>query len=132
MGAPFDARPDLFPSHWLAISRSTFLDILKTRYDNISPSPSLSDGVLEPSTSCSHAPSNDLFRDPKLVGEVHPPQAKSFTVEDELREYLKRPRYLPPIGSDLSPLPWWKKHEKDFPRIARCARDILAIPGESD
>ena len=56
-------------------------------------------------------------------------EVEVFTVEDELNKYMKEPRYVPSIGADSSPLVWWKANARFYPRLARCARDILAIPG---
>lgn len=131
MGTPFERRPDLFPPDWVAVSRGKFLEILKTQYDNI---PTESTSAVSSSDALAPPPptaSDDLFRDPDLVGEDPIPDLEAFTVEDELREYLKKPRYVPPTGSDSSPLIWWKEYEKQFPRLAQCARDILAIPGKT-
>jgi hypothetical protein len=84
MGSTFDLRQDVFPPNWVAISCAKFLDILKAQYDTTaSPSDSMASS-LDSTTSSSHAASNDLFRDPKLVGEAPASQAESFTVEDEL------------------------------------------------
>jgi hypothetical protein len=47
--------------------------------------------------------------------------------EDELYQYLNmKPKRLE-HNADL--LSWWCKHEKDFPRLAPIACDVLAIPG---
>lgn len=52
----------------------------------------------------------------------------TYTLEDEVRAYLREPLYRPTGGSP-SPLPWWKVNASRFPRLARFARDVLAIPG---
>jgi len=36
-----------------------------------------------------------------------------------------------PIDKHMSPLFWWKAHEKQFPRLAMLARKYLACPGSS-
>lgn len=130
MGAPFALWPSLFPSDWLAVSRTRFIEILKAKYDDQMASSSPITSSSAPSTSQSQTRTNDLFRNPKLVGTAFATETEVYTVEDELNKYLKEPRYVPPVGVDSSPLLWWKVNARHYPRLARCARDILAIPGE--
>ncbi|KZT31220.1 hATC-domain-containing protein [Sistotremastrum suecicum HHB10207 ss-3] len=46
--------------------------------------------------------------------------------DDEIKTYLREGR-----AKKVNPLEWWKKNKKEFPRLARMARDFLAIPGSS-
>ncbi|XP_066598831.1 uncharacterized protein [Prorops nasuta] len=46
---------------------------------------------------------------------------------DELEEYLSQPR----VGCNEDILQWWKRHEIQFPVLAKMARDYLAIPATS-
>ncbi|OAJ42404.1 hypothetical protein BDEG_25855 [Batrachochytrium dendrobatidis JEL423] len=49
---------------------------------------------------------------------------KKLTPTLQLEEYLN----IPVAGSRQDPLEWWKRHESDFPLLAKMARDYLAIP----
>jgi hAT family C-terminal dimerisation region len=131
MGTTFDLHPALFPSSWLALSRAKFIEMLETQYDDIPASAGTSNTSLAPPEPHLQSRSDDLFRNPKFVGTASAnDRLETFTIEDELRKYLKEPRYIPPIGTNSSPLLWWKANARFYPRLARCARDILAIPGE--
>jgi hypothetical protein len=127
MMALFEQNPDLFSANWLASSWTDFIAILKDQYD---------DQPYKTNTSSSDmlelegdGDSDDLFHNPLLVGAAPASATTSFTPEDELRKYLKEPRYIPEKGADQSPLLWWKLHARFYPRLAHCARDVLAIPG---
>lgn len=47
--------------------------------------------------------------------------------EDELNTYLNEERAL----ATVNVLQWWKDHQKQFPNLAKMARDYLAIPATS-
>ena len=47
--------------------------------------------------------------------------------EDKLQLYLS----LPNLDGQIKPLQWWKMHELQYPRLARMARDYLAISATS-
>ena len=47
-----------------------------------------------------------------------------LSASDELASYLADPR------TRIDALDWWKINEGLFPRLARMARDFLAIPGK--
>jgi hypothetical protein len=78
----------------------------------------------------------------KFNEEEHSNQAESdYLVPDEVRRYFDLPPWAGLFGEDgyvdensidlLNPLDWWRKHEDEFPVLARMARDILAISGSS-
>ena len=52
---------------------------------------------------------------------------ESEDIPDEVRRFLK----IDSLGMDANPLAWWKMHEKEYPVLAKMARDILAIPASS-
>jgi len=121
----FTSNQDLFPTHWLDRCRDKFIEILKQNYDDMDPAKTAN--MTSPPT----APLNetdDLFSDPSLVDQSAE-DASGNSIEDELGRYLNDGRYKPGPGEDKSPLRWWKDNERRFPRLARCARDVLAIPG---
>ncbi|KAE8231232.1 hypothetical protein CF326_g3756 [Tilletia indica] len=49
---------------------------------------------------------------------------------DEIEKYLN-PSNAPWRDTDQSPLKWWKDNQELFPRLAKLARIVLAIPGSS-
>jgi hypothetical protein len=49
------------------------------------------------------------------------------TAEQELQEYFT----LPSLSMATNTLHWWKANQKDFPRLARMAREFLATPATS-
>jgi len=126
MMALFGQHSDLFPADWLASSWTEFITMLKDQYDDKCTN---TNTVTSDSSEPNDDTGDDLFRNPLLVGVAPTEATTSFTPEDELRKYLKEPRYIPEKGADQSPLLWWKLHAKHYPRLARCARDVLAMPG---
>ncbi|KAK3246248.1 hypothetical protein CYMTET_44206 [Cymbomonas tetramitiformis] len=64
------------------------------------------------------ADSDDAFEEEATVVEVS---------SDELDSYL----LLPDVPPDIPLLEWWKGHAKDFPILARMARQFLAVPASS-
>ena len=63
--------------------------------------------------------------------DAPPPEAntekRKQTAEEELRAYLA----LPQESMSVDTLKWWKINEKIYPRVARMARQILAVPATS-
>ncbi|KAG5754565.1 hypothetical protein H9Q70_002810 [Fusarium xylarioides] len=53
-------------------------------------------------------------------------QRPSPANRDEVKEYLEEPIYEDDEVED--PFEWWRQREKDFPRLARMAYDLLSIP----
>ncbi|RKK06470.1 hypothetical protein BFJ65_g18667 [Fusarium oxysporum f. sp. cepae] len=53
-------------------------------------------------------------------------QRPSPANRDEVKEYLEEPIYEDEEVED--PFEWWRQREKDFPRLARMAYDLLSIP----
>ncbi|GKU14095.1 unnamed protein product [Fusarium langsethiae] len=53
-------------------------------------------------------------------------QRPSPANRDEVKEYLEEPIYEDEAVED--PFEWWRQREKDFPRLARMAYDLLSIP----
>ena len=47
--------------------------------------------------------------------------------EEEVNKYLA----LPQGSMSVNVLEWWKLHEKEFPRVARMARQSLSVPATS-
>ena len=47
-------------------------------------------------------------------------------IEDEVNRYISQP-----VDRKVKPLEWWKSHEVLYPRVARLAKEILAIPASS-
>jgi hypothetical protein len=56
---------------------------------------------------------------------------KRHGVDVENRSEVERYLADPPADPDEDVLEWWKHHAKDYPRLARIARDYLAIPATS-
>ena len=59
-------------------------------------------------------------------------QARSFyvdvdSVEAELNVYTR----VQQVPLDTDPVMWWKQHVQEFPRLARMARQHLAVPATS-
>jgi hypothetical protein len=48
-------------------------------------------------------------------------------VEAELNAYTR----VQQVSLDTDPLMWWKQHVQEFPRLARVARQYLAVPTTS-
>ncbi|CAB4430555.1 unnamed protein product [Rhizophagus irregularis] len=72
------------------------------------------------------------------VASVNPPsktnilanhiyKKRKFVQSDELDNYLSSP----PANIETDTLLYWKLHEKEFPNLAKMARDYLAVPGTS-
>ena len=53
--------------------------------------------------------------------------AATVPEEDELTKYLR----LPVEGADCDVLKWWKDNRKDFPHLAKMAREFLATPAST-
>jgi hypothetical protein len=53
-------------------------------------------------------------------------QRPSPANRDEFKQYLEEPIYEDKAVED--PFEWWRQGEKDFPRPARMAYDLLSIP----
>jgi hypothetical protein len=49
------------------------------------------------------------------------------SVEAELNAYTR----VQQVPLDTDPLMWWKQHVQEFPRLARMARQHLAVPATS-
>lgn len=47
--------------------------------------------------------------------------------EDEFSKYLGLPR----VGAEVDLLVWWKEHQKEFPIMAKWARQFLATPAST-
>jgi hypothetical protein len=48
----------------------------------------------------------------------------SVNGETELNAYMR----VQQVSNDTDPLMWWKKHQQEFLRLARMARQYLAVP----
>ena len=51
----------------------------------------------------------------------------SVNGETELNAYMR----VQQVANDTDPLMWWKQHQEEFPRLARMARQYLAVPTNS-
>ena len=51
----------------------------------------------------------------------------SVNGETELNAYMR----VQQVVNDTDPLMWWKQHQEEFPRLARMARQYLAVPASS-
>jgi hAT family C-terminal dimerisation region len=51
----------------------------------------------------------------------------TLSVEDELNAYM----HVQQVSTKVDPLLWWKQHQGEFPRLARMARQYLAVPATS-
>ena len=51
----------------------------------------------------------------------------SVNWETELNAYMR----VQQVANDTDPLMWWKQHQEEFPRLARMARQYLAVPARS-
>ena len=51
----------------------------------------------------------------------------SVNGETELNSYMR----VYQVSNDTDPLMWWKQHQQEFPRLARMARQYLAVPASS-
>ena len=51
----------------------------------------------------------------------------SVNGETELNAYMR----MQQVANDTDPLMWWKQHQEEFPRLARMARQYLAVPASS-
>ena len=51
----------------------------------------------------------------------------SVNGETELNAYIR----MQQVTNDTDPLMWWKQHQEEFPRLARMARQYLAVPASS-
>ena len=49
------------------------------------------------------------------------------TAEEELTMYMG----VQQVSSQDDPLMWWKEHENEYPRLARMAKEDLAVPATS-
>lgn len=124
----FENNPNEFPDAWLTSMRLESLSWMKQDSAPIS-TPSTTHPTLSTAANTETNDSDDeLWRDTSLVGAVPASAAVSEpSIEDELHDYLKEPRYAPNGKAD--PLVWWSTKENIYPRLARCAKVILAIPG---
>lgn len=51
----------------------------------------------------------------------------SVGIEEEFQSYLR----VPAIDAEDNVLKWWQQHEGRFPRLAKMARQYLAVPASS-
>jgi len=51
----------------------------------------------------------------------------SVNGETELNAYMR----MQQVANDTDPLMWWTQHLEEFPRLARMARQYLAVPASS-
>ena len=51
----------------------------------------------------------------------------SVNGETEFNTYMR----VQEVVNDTDPLMWWKQHQEEFPRLARMARQYLAVPASS-
>ena len=121
----FTSNQDLFPPYWLDHCRDNFIEMLRQNYDD---KDSTSVIVSQPTLLSNDA--DNLFSDPLLVDQSAE-DTSGNSIEDELGRYLNDGRYKLSTGEDKSPLHWWRDNERRFPRLAQCARNVLAIPGMS-
>lgn len=69
---------------------------------------------------------NDFFDVEEEVVEEQGTK-QQITAQEEIERYLKLEQQK--MSTDV--LDWWSKHEKEFPRTSRMARQYLAIPATS-
>ncbi len=121
----FTSNQDLFPPYWLDHCQDNFIEMLRQNYDDKD-----SRSVIVSQLTLLSNDADDLFSDPLLVDQSAE-DTSGNSIEDELGCYLNDGRYKPGTGEDKLPLHWWRDNERHFPWLARCARNVLAIPGMS-
>lgn len=69
-----------------------------------------------------------------LLGAVYSPTVEengqkttATRAEDEIRRY----RAEKPAGLNENPLTWWRSNEREYPLLARLAKQYLCVPGTS-
>ena len=71
-----------------------------------------------------HSVLDDLLAVSRTSMDVDP---SSVNGETELNAYMR----VQQVANDTDPLMWWKQHQEEFPRLARMARQYLAVPASS-
>ncbi|KAF5378354.1 hypothetical protein D9615_002986 [Tricholomella constricta] len=74
--------------------------------------------------------SSSSFLDDVCMFGVADPEPTSNTQVGEVERFFASAKTFG-VGEPNTPLLWWKHNEREFPIIAKMARDFLAIPGTS-
>lgn len=115
----FDKYPDLFGSSWVDDCRKALTDLLARDYDLLDDITIT--GISIPSKR-SAGEEDDWEKEMKAM--LPDDDVSGLSPSEEFATYLAEPR------NRMEPLEWWKVNAGRFPRLAKMARDFLAIPGE--
>ena len=113
----FEKHTDLFGEDWVEDCRKALVDTLSTEYDDGDITIT---GVTIPSKWASGV-EDDWEREMKAM--LPDDDVTGITANEEFAMYLAEAR------NRMDPLDWWKINAGRFPRLAKMARDYLAIPG---
>jgi hypothetical protein len=113
----FEKHTDLFGEGWVKDCRKALVDTLSREYDDGDITIT---GVTIPSKRASGV-EDDWEREMKAM--LLDDDITGITANEEFATYLAEAR------NRMDPLDWWKINAGRFPRLAKMARDYLAIPG---
>jgi hypothetical protein len=116
----FEKNPELFSPEWVQGCRRSLTETLATEYD-------CEDGLMitsgsVPSKRRSTGAEDDWEKEMQAM--LPDDDVTGIPPSEEFATYLAEAR------TRLDPLDWWRINYGRFPRLAKMARDFLAIPGE--
>jgi hypothetical protein len=112
----FNPNPDLFPSEWLSDMHDCFIKEVDSRQPTSN------------STTASTPASESFFDGLGLTELMEMDNSGPMAPKTTLEEYVSYKHER--IDRNVSPLKYWKSAEMKYPRLARLARSVLAIPGK--
>ena len=115
----FINSPDFFDDKWLAKCKTSLLKMMEDKVTNTNTS------IVPQNSSHNMAASSLLKNARKLLGPPSVSMSGKETPQQELAHYMANSD-LPLDGCVLS---WWKANQALYPRLAKVARNVLAIPG---
>jgi len=111
---------DLFLNSWLHDMRAALIEYTDLR--NPTDPDVLSSATAEQGAELAVFAGLDM----SIVLGAAPAAPAPQTIAEELAAYL-----AVRVDQSVSPLDWWRENNNRYPRLARVARDVLAIPGVS-
>jgi hypothetical protein len=112
-------NPDLFGDDWIEDCKKSLIETLQANYD-------LNDEInaTVPTVPSKRSASEMDDWDREMQAMLPEDDDVGVSAEEECAIYLAEAR------NKLEPLDWWRINGGRFPRLAKMARDFLAIPGK--
>jgi hypothetical protein len=115
----FESYADLFGKDWIDDCKKALVETLEKKYDVDN------EVVITASNVPSKRPASEMDdRDREMQAMLPDDDVTGVSAEEEFATYLAEAR------NKMDPLDWWRINVGQFPRLAKMARDFLAIPGK--